>query len=446
MPDTIHPVAQAFPRDSDGPTSWDAIQQNLARCFAMTVPAADDVEGMDFAALNAAVQPELIFCRDYPGIPFVFDPLSSASHNPPVSLKSLDDRRYLAAFVPQVFVNVIDHTMDTPPDSPANGDRYAIPAAPSGAWSDHAGELAVHADGDWYFVAVEEGFQTYSLAIESHIFLGASGTWEISGFEADSVGPRELKKPWGFSVVSETATPPGGTPAAGSLYIVGASATGAWDDHDGEVAEADGSGGWSFHAAYAGAQVFDIAANINKRFNADTGAWVSAAGVWIDHKRVETTGTGSQTAPSGSAVYSYSTSTPPTTSQRRRIDTATLSFTAKAANNLLRFRYDADHNGYVSGGTVGNAVSADQPSFVALYRDSEANAIAWRKLDSLGAINDGYTPQHISSVLEVTAPDAAAHTYTIAIHSGAIDGGGTDAARDITELTRRAFEVEEKAV
>jgi hypothetical protein len=38
-----------------------------------------------------------------------------------------------------------------PPASPADGDRFAVPAGASGAWSGHAGEVALRIGGGWVF-------------------------------------------------------------------------------------------------------------------------------------------------------------------------------------------------------------------------------------------------------------------------------------------------------
>jgi hypothetical protein len=38
-----------------------------------------------------------------------------------------------------------------PPGSPADGDRYGLPAGATGAWSGHAGELAIRIGGGWVF-------------------------------------------------------------------------------------------------------------------------------------------------------------------------------------------------------------------------------------------------------------------------------------------------------
>lgn len=131
---------------------------------------------------------------------------------------------------------------------------------------------------------------------------------------------------------------------------------------------------------------------------------------------VVTTGTGSQTAPSGSTYWGGSET--PTTSHRRRIDDATRSHTARATGARLKISYCANSFGLV--GTMG----------IALFRDSGANAIDW----AFAAEGN-----QASAVFLVDAPDASAHTYRIAIMSRNPGGDTLDAG----ELSRRTFLIEE---
>jgi hypothetical protein len=64
---------------------------------------------------------------------------------------------------------VIDHALTAPPGSPANGAAYIVAASPSGAWSGHAGAIAVWStdnpaapSGEWEFYAPETGWVVFS--------------------------------------------------------------------------------------------------------------------------------------------------------------------------------------------------------------------------------------------------------------------------------------------
>jgi len=47
---------------------------------------------------------------------------------------------------------------DAPPLSPVEGDVWAVPASPTGAWSGQAGKLAIWITGAWAFVTPQEGW------------------------------------------------------------------------------------------------------------------------------------------------------------------------------------------------------------------------------------------------------------------------------------------------
>lgn len=46
-----------------------------------------------------------------------------------------------------VQITVQSAALATPPGSPAEGQRWIIPAAPTGAWAGHAGQIAAWQDG-----------------------------------------------------------------------------------------------------------------------------------------------------------------------------------------------------------------------------------------------------------------------------------------------------------
>ncbi|BBC71589.1 conserved hypothetical protein [Altererythrobacter sp. B11] len=56
---------------------------------------------------------------------------------------------------------VVEGEADDPPESPAEGECWLIGAAPSGSWTDHAGELACHQAGNWIFATPREGLRVH---------------------------------------------------------------------------------------------------------------------------------------------------------------------------------------------------------------------------------------------------------------------------------------------
>lgn len=58
-------------------------------------------------------------------------------------------------------LGVKDRDLATPPGSPAEGDRYLIATSPTGAWSGHAGKIAVFLNGAWTILTPREGWSTW---------------------------------------------------------------------------------------------------------------------------------------------------------------------------------------------------------------------------------------------------------------------------------------------
>lgn len=65
----------------------------------------------------------------------------------------------------------------TPPATPAEGDMYALGAAPTGAWAGAAGKLALWSDAAWIFITPQEGWLAWGAAeSEQRVFTG--GNWQ----------------------------------------------------------------------------------------------------------------------------------------------------------------------------------------------------------------------------------------------------------------------------
>ncbi len=57
-----------------------------------------------------------------------------------------------------VQLSVKSRVVAAPPGSPIDGDRYLLPASPTGAWVGQAGRIALRMDGAWRFLAAKEGW------------------------------------------------------------------------------------------------------------------------------------------------------------------------------------------------------------------------------------------------------------------------------------------------
>ena len=55
-------------------------------------------------------------------------------------------------------IAVLDRDLAAPPVTPADGVRYIVAAAPSGAWAGRSGAVAAYQDGAWTFYSPREGW------------------------------------------------------------------------------------------------------------------------------------------------------------------------------------------------------------------------------------------------------------------------------------------------
>ncbi|WEK48507.1 MAG: DUF2793 domain-containing protein [Candidatus Kaistia colombiensis] len=61
------------------------------------------------------------------------------------------------------------------PGSPVEGERHLLAASPTGDWAGHGGDLAVFADGAWWFATPEIGWLAYDKASETLLVLKVAG-------------------------------------------------------------------------------------------------------------------------------------------------------------------------------------------------------------------------------------------------------------------------------
>ncbi|MBS0237614.1 MAG: DUF2793 domain-containing protein [Proteobacteria bacterium] len=97
---------------------------------------------------------------------------------------------------------VESRALTAPPSSPAEGARYIVAAAPSGAWTGNAGKIAAFQDGAWIFYAPKEGWTAW-IADESALVIYAAGAWTLF---AGSGGGGGLSAPVANSSLANMAT------------------------------------------------------------------------------------------------------------------------------------------------------------------------------------------------------------------------------------------------
>ena len=166
------------------------------------------------------------------------------------------------------------------------------------------------------------------------------------------------------------------------------------------------------------------------------------SGLWrfLDYA-IGSSGSDQTTGGSGNYDYASAPGTAPTTSKAYRADSKTVSCTAAASGKVLRFNY-AGSGQYsfsrINGTQVVKMVAA-------LYRDSDANAIAWAVCTAATITSNGtgaYQDQFGFNVtFLIESADTSAHTYHMRfVSTTAPTGQGTCAS-----IHNRIFTVEEEA-
>jgi hypothetical protein len=88
-----------------------------------------------------------------------------------------------------VQVTVQSAALATPPVSPTEGQRWILPASPTGAWAGHAGQIAVWQDGAWAFYAPLDGWTAVDVSTDTLLLYNAgTGIWTglITGVFSDA--------------------------------------------------------------------------------------------------------------------------------------------------------------------------------------------------------------------------------------------------------------------
>ena len=72
--------------------------------------------------------------------------------------------------------SVLSRVLATPPPTPADGDRYIVPAGATGVWVAQAGKIAAYQDGAWAYYAPRTGWVAW-VTPESLLLIYSGGAW-----------------------------------------------------------------------------------------------------------------------------------------------------------------------------------------------------------------------------------------------------------------------------
>lgn len=96
---------------------------------------------------------------------------------PSQAQKHVTHNEALLALDAVVQLSVLDRHLSAPPGAPAEGDRYIVAAAASGAWSGKSGQIAAWQDGAWAFHPPAEGWRSW-VADEQRLYVHDGATWQ----------------------------------------------------------------------------------------------------------------------------------------------------------------------------------------------------------------------------------------------------------------------------
>lgn len=77
---------------------------------------------------------------------------------PQQAQKHVTHNESLMALDRLVHLAVLDRDDATPPASPPEGSQYIVASSPTGAWAGKSGQIATFTDGQWFFMAPNEGW------------------------------------------------------------------------------------------------------------------------------------------------------------------------------------------------------------------------------------------------------------------------------------------------
>jgi hypothetical protein len=339
---------------------------------------------------------------------------TTTAHDGVTCLVTSDNKRYKSDSITYPF-SVLNRTTSAQPGSPSVGAKYLVPAGATGAqWAGKDNQIAIYTESGWHFVTYPIGRFLYVEAETAFYHRNASGVW-TAGVGSVVVSANTIKASTiigsGVSftrkVVNQTTNTPPGSPAIGDAYIIGPSPTGAWAGNTGKVAVCEAASTWTIYSNVVGESVYDTASGFRVTWTGT--AWKSEQGAVVEAGSVLTT-TPTINAETGTTTYVPSDSTGPTTSMRRTVDSlATFTITSRRSGQRIRFHYLLNSILYAT--SSADSGSSTNP-YIAIYRDSDANALDWVAFAQ--ATNEQFG---VRAMLEITTDDAASHTYTIALIS-----------------------------
>lgn len=313
---------------------------------------------------------------------------TTSAHDGIWTAVSSDGRRYKASDLPQL-TSAESNTVTAPPAiiTSLYGKAWIVPAAATGAWAGHSGDVAVATGRGWLFIPPRAGMQLLVKSQSAFYHYSATLAW-TKGLGVPSTGTVDADSLyWPFGLIAESRTlndpPTGSTRYA---YVVGSSPIGAWAGHAGDIAIGP-EGGWTFISPAAGAEVWCRAESRYLRYS--SGAWSTDAGTLTGARYVADAA--ALTLAGNTYVYAFATA--PTVSNTAASGLQ-LTHTARSTGNLIRICGRFSQTSTATG-------------TVALFIDGAATASQW--LPIAGASLAGVCDFEFIVLVGDTSP----HTYAV---------------------------------
>jgi hypothetical protein len=432
-----HDASAAVPTSASGdPVVKDLLHNLLIVRYPYVFGDGEDPETFDAVdAETGSIPLALVFEQ---GLFTLDEDDTTTAHDGVTCLVTNDGKRYKRETVDFDIKSVLDKDETDPPEDASLGARYLVPAGASGDWGTHPEDIAIFTARGWVYIEPKIGQLLYIEDEDKFYHYGVSGDWTEgigqSALADSSVRSNHLlggRTHW--VIINQTTNAPPGSPTIGQAYIVGGAPTGDWSGHTGKIAIWNGVS-WSIYSPAEGWLAYDQATDTPYVFST---TWVSASGAWTRLKIELTPGTGSTTAATGTSAWNGSGT--PTTSMRFLLDAVTITHKA-LSGKYLRISYRAQIDAFSSQPNINEAWTFG----IAIFRDSDANAIAFRKLNPSRVFDNGgatlyYIPGSVEAEFIVQTGDAASHVYKAAILSAR--SGTTN--WDVTTISRREFTLEE---
>jgi|GEM_PF-5492369 len=106
----------------------------------------------------------------------------------PGSANDLTNKNYVDTKVANITITswqqAVISLSNTPPTTPAVGDRYLIGTSPTGVWSANANYIAQWNGSGYTFIAPQAGMIVDSIATTTGVYLYAASSWSLKNFAA----------------------------------------------------------------------------------------------------------------------------------------------------------------------------------------------------------------------------------------------------------------------